>query len=73
MYITVAGGGNSTAIFATLALDAGHQVAILTHRTEAWSDVINFVNDDKGWLGIDGMDGGGWWWMVVQEAAQCGI
>jgi hypothetical protein len=69
MYITVVGGGNSTAIFATLALDAGHQVAILTRRPEAWSDVINFVNDDKGWLDIDGMEGRPT--LITADAAEC--
>ena len=36
MYITVVGGGNSTPIFAALAADAGHTVAVLTRRPEAW-------------------------------------
>jgi len=50
MYITVVGGGNSTPIFAALAADAGHTVAILTRKPEAWSkDDIGFVNDDLGW------------------------
>ncbi len=50
MYITVVGGGNSTPIFAALAADAGHTVAILTRKPEAWNkDDIGFVNEDLGW------------------------
>ena len=50
MYITVVGGGNSTPIFAALAADAGHTVAILTRKPEAWDkDDIGFTNEDLGW------------------------
>ncbi len=50
MYITVVGGGNSTPIFAALAADAGHTVAVLTRRPEAWdAKDVGFVNDDLGW------------------------
>ena len=50
MFITVVGGGNSTAIFAALAKTAGHDVAILTRRPEAWSAQLGFVNEDAGYL-----------------------
>ena len=50
MFITVVGGGNSTAIFAALAKTAGHDVAILTRRPEAWSTQLGFVNEDAGYL-----------------------
>lgn len=47
MHITVVGGGNSTPIFAALAKDAGHEVAILTRRPADWNkDDIGFVNED---------------------------
>jgi len=49
MYITVVGGGNATAIFATLAIEAGHTVAILTRRPKEWAKTIGFVNDDLKW------------------------
>jgi len=50
MYVTVVGGGNSTPIFAALAADAGHTVAILTRRPSDWNkDDIGFVNDDPGY------------------------
>ncbi len=50
MYITVVGGGNSTPIFAALAADAGHEVAILTRKPAQWNAAdIGFVNDDLGW------------------------
>ena len=50
MYVTVIGGGNSTPIFAALAADAGHTVAILTRRPEAWNAAdVGFVNDDLAW------------------------
>mmetsp|Transcript_18620 Transcript_18620/g.36488 ORF Transcript_18620/g.36488 Transcript_18620/m.36488 type:complete len:397 (+) Transcript_18620:129-1319(+) len=50
MYVTVIGGGNSTAIFATLAKKAGHEVAILTRKPEAWSKTVGFANEDKEYL-----------------------
>ena len=51
MYITVIGGGNSTPIFAALAADAGHTVAILTRKPEAWNkDDIGFVNEDLEYM-----------------------
>ena len=51
MYITVVGGGNSTPIFAALAADAGHEVAILTRRPSDWNAKdIGFVNDDPGYM-----------------------
>ena len=50
MFITVVGGGNSTAIFACLAKTAGHSVAILTRRPNDWSKTVGFRNDDKGYL-----------------------
>jgi len=50
MYVTVVGGGNSTPIFAALAADAGHTVAILTRRPEEWdANDVGFVNDDPGY------------------------
>jgi len=49
MFITVVGGGNSTTIFATLAIEAGHTVAILTRRPKDWATTIGFVNDDLKW------------------------
>jgi hypothetical protein len=49
MYITVVGGGNSTTIFATQALEAGHTVAILTRRPGDWAKTIGFINDDMKW------------------------
>ena len=50
MYVTVVGGGNSTPIFAALAADAGHEVAILTRKPAQWNAAdIGFVNDDLGW------------------------
>jgi len=50
MYVTVVGGGNSTPIFAVLAKDAGHTVAILTRRPSDWNAKdIGFVNDDPGY------------------------
>jgi len=49
-YVTVVGGGNSTPIFAALAADAGHTVAILTRRPKDWdANDIGFVNDDLGY------------------------
>ena len=51
MYVTVVGGGNSTPIFAALAKDAGHQVAILTRRPADWdANDVGFVNDDEGYM-----------------------
>lgn len=51
MYVTVVGGGNSTPIFATLAKEAGHKVAILTRRPADWNAKdIGFVNDDPGYV-----------------------
>ena len=51
MYVTVVGGGNSTPIFAALAKDAGHQVAILTRRPQDWDAAdVGFVNDDLGYM-----------------------
>ena len=51
MYITVVGGGNSTPIFAALAAEAGHDVAILTRRPADWNkDDIGFVNEDLGYM-----------------------
>ncbi|KAL1526435.1 hypothetical protein AB1Y20_015147 [Prymnesium parvum] len=50
MYITVVGGGNSTPIFAALAKDAGHNVAILTRRPNDWdAKDVGFVNEDAGY------------------------
>mmetsp|Transcript_2486 Transcript_2486/g.6707 ORF Transcript_2486/g.6707 Transcript_2486/m.6707 type:complete len:403 (+) Transcript_2486:25-1233(+) len=50
MYVTVVGGGNSTPIFAALAKDAGHQVAILTRRPSDWNaNDVGFVNEDAGY------------------------
>ena len=52
MYVTVVGGGNSTPIFAALAKEAGHKVAILTRRPSDWNAKdIGFVNDDTGYIG----------------------
>jgi opine dehydrogenase len=52
MYVTVVGGGNSTPIFAALAKDAGHTVAILTRRPDDWDpNDVGFVNDDAGYMG----------------------
>jgi hypothetical protein len=52
MYVTVVGGGNSTPIFAALAADAGHTVAILTRRPADWdANDVGFVNDDEGYMG----------------------
>jgi len=52
MYVTVVGGGNSTPIFAALAADAGHTVAILTRRPADWdANDVGFVNDDPGYCG----------------------
>ena len=52
MYITVVGGGNSTPIFAALAADAGHTVAILTRRPSDWNkDDVGFDNEDEGYMG----------------------
>jgi len=52
MYITVVGGGNSTPIFAALAAEAGHKVAILTRRPQDWdAKDVGFVNDDAGYIG----------------------
>mmetsp|Transcript_18519 Transcript_18519/g.23572 ORF Transcript_18519/g.23572 Transcript_18519/m.23572 type:complete len:397 (+) Transcript_18519:41-1231(+) len=50
MYITVVGGGNSTAIFATQAKLAGHDVAILTRQPEKWSKTVGFENQDPTYL-----------------------
>lgn len=52
MYITVIGGGNSTAIFATQAKLAGHEVAVLTRKPEKWAkdNVLGFRNDDPTYL-----------------------
>mmetsp|Transcript_15372 Transcript_15372/g.18642 ORF Transcript_15372/g.18642 Transcript_15372/m.18642 type:complete len:399 (-) Transcript_15372:145-1341(-) len=50
MYITVVGGGNSTAIFATQAKLAGHEVAILTRKPEKWSNPVGFENQDPEYL-----------------------
>jgi len=51
MFVTVVGGGNSTPIFAALAKDAGHQVAILTRRPQDWNkDDIGFVNEDLSYM-----------------------
>ena len=50
MYVTVVGGGNSTPIFAALAKDAGHQVAILTRRPDDWdARDVGFVNEDPAY------------------------
>jgi len=47
----VVGGGNSTPIFAALAADAGHTVAILTRRPADWNAKdIGFLNDDTGYM-----------------------
>lgn len=51
MFITVVGGGNSTAIFAALAKIAGHEVAILTRQPEKWSKTVGFVNEDPTYCG----------------------
>mmetsp|Transcript_23415 Transcript_23415/g.40022 ORF Transcript_23415/g.40022 Transcript_23415/m.40022 type:complete len:403 (+) Transcript_23415:48-1256(+) len=52
MFITVVGGGNSTPIFAALAAEAGHQVAILTRRPAEWDkNDVGFVNEDTGYMG----------------------
>lgn len=49
--MTVVGGGNSTPIFAVLAKDAGHQVAVLTRRPADWNkDDVGFVNEDMGYF-----------------------
>jgi len=51
MYVTVVGGGNSTPIFAALAADAGHTVAILTRRPADWNAKdVGFLNDDTGYM-----------------------
>ena len=51
MWVTVVGGGNSTPIFAALAKDAGHQVAILTRRPTEWNkDDVGFVNEDPDYM-----------------------
>jgi 2-polyprenyl-6-methoxyphenol hydroxylase-like FAD-dependent oxidoreductase len=40
LFVTVIGGGNSTAIFACLAKLAGHDVAILTRKPASWSSKV---------------------------------
>lgn len=51
MYITVVGGGNSTPIFAALAAEAGHDVAILTRRPADWdANDVGFINEDMGYM-----------------------
>jgi len=70
MYITVIGGGNSTPIFAVLAKDAGHTVAVLTRRPQDWNaSDIGFVNEDLAWypkpelrLAID---------LITSDPAEC--
>jgi len=51
LYVTVVGGGNSTPIFAALAADAGHKVAILTRRPQDWNAAdVGFANEDAGYM-----------------------
>ena len=52
MFVTVVGGGNSSPIFATLCKLAGHTVAILTRKPEAWDHAeIGFQNEDPEYVG----------------------
>mmetsp|Transcript_4675 Transcript_4675/g.8248 ORF Transcript_4675/g.8248 Transcript_4675/m.8248 type:complete len:411 (-) Transcript_4675:1042-2274(-) len=51
LFVTVVGGGNSTAIFAVLCKHAGHDVAILTRRPTEWSTSLAFDNEDENYLG----------------------
>eukprot|EP00978_Attheya_sp_CCMP212_P019148 scaffold53314_cov82-Attheya_sp.AAC.3 len=70
LFVTIIGGGNSTAIFATLTKLAGHQVAILTRKPEKWSKTIGFDNEDEGYL-----DGGKYFGatmdMITADPAEC--
>jgi len=50
LFITIIGGGNSTPIFACLAKNAGHKVAVLTRKPEKWSTTVGFSNEDTGYL-----------------------
>ena len=50
MYITVVGGGNSTPIFAALAADAGHEVAILIAGRRLGART-SAVPGDPGYMG----------------------
>lgn len=52
MIVTLVGGGNSTLCMAPLVCAAGFTCNILTRAPEKWSEEIELVNEDMGYLRV---------------------